>query len=1157
MYHIARIAAVFLTLLLASEATLGQSGSALVPLDSTGWSVGVAPRSELPQTGAFEYEFSKIEVSQINSWLAWVGLAIPVPLDGQLSGWLWAQRSERSWLNFADYRVEAQIFSPLLRVDTWQFSEAELRFGFADGTWYVGRLSGEVSMQTNPEIIGQANFIGKLPTKKPQLLELSGDVTGIKLQPLFAAFRADFIVSNDSGVGRVAARVPLASVDTPEAWKASLALDVQGVESVDIPHSNITASIAVADGKWQFANGQIIVLDQPLRLDGRGQLQPPLTFTVDVFGDELSAAQLLSIAKISQLMPPVTGNVDVVGKIRGNLEAGIDAASAAVRSTSIRVDTKTNLSFLIETVLDNRLPGHGVWRLDIQSAEVAEGRLHGSLTWKIPGMLPDLFPTQANLQIENIDLAHLPPCLAPLELGGLASGQISVESKRDDQGRLNWSTDSRLDVSDLALMVTRIGDAQIMLTKAAAADHLSVVINEADETLDVKLIVELEGEADSGSVAPLKSYTATGSVREFQTRVSLNEGGHEIPIRASGTFRLQGSPKNWLATGQAELTQLQADSRMQTIELSDLLLTIQEQAWRLERFRVRDEQGRAAGSAIIRRDGNGEHQLNVRVVDAELEPYASEFAPFTFRSLGGTVNLESRLHKRANATDWLEGWQGNFQAEVTNCNYRNTLLGTVSLVGEANGDILKASARGTVLGGKLVLDGTFANNDLREFVSSRPVIPATLSASLAGAELDRLMTLVFGPLMGQRYSGRASLELLTDDSNSVEQACHLHVTIPNFRYQQLQLAQTLSADLSYREGRLTVRKLTGGFANGRIDVRGDFVINQESSSGELRFMVDQIQLNSLVAMIAPASAADFSGMIDYRGQMQLGKQIVLLGNSRLSDVSVYRLPLQDVRTDLRISLSTVGDLIELQARNLRGTALGGNLVGSASVRGGARYAVETDIRVNHGKLDQLSRALGFEHIVGTGSFTAAGRLQTKDATDLSALTGPVQLDFENGDVQSIPVLSEIGRLIPAIQLTSTGIKRGTVHGQIARGQFRFDDLFLDSDAFWLLADGRASLSTGQLDIDALLQTGGSLEDQITQNATQKLLATALPQALLLTQLNDLLRNRSVFFHVGGSTARPVIQPKTAPTAAKALLQNVQRQLLIAPALITSDGVDSN
>ena len=84
----------------------------------------------------------------------------------------------------------------------------------------------------------------------------------------------------------------------------------------------------------------------------------------------------------------------------------------------------------------------------------------------------------------------------------------------------------------------------------------------------------------------------------------------------------------------------------------------------------------------------------------------------------------------------------------------------------------------------------------------------------------------------------------------------------------------------------------------------------------------------------------------------------------------FDLPIEDAHGNLRIVLNHSGSIHVIESSSVTGTALGGRLDGKVQVRGGARYELDTQLRIDDGKLDELSRSLGFQKIIGTGKLVA-------------------------------------------------------------------------------------------------------------------------------------------------------------------------------------------
>ncbi len=1121
----------------------GQTRPEPAQLNPATWPAGVVAKSDLPKNNAYEYKFSEVQTSTIESWLSLVRVTIPVKVSGSLSGWVWAQRSEQGWFNFSGYRIEGQIVSPNLQVEQWIFKDAVLRFGFANNVWYVGRLSGDVSSTGEDAIIGEANFAATMPTDGDRLLQISGGISQAQLKPLLKALDVDFEIANENGNVQANANVPLALAREPAAWKLKASVDLAGVRSIDIPRSSLASEIDVIDGKWQIPSGTLTIIDQPIAFNGSGTLDARFPYTASIAGRQLSIGQLLKAARQPELVSRLSGTIDVAGKVRGSRERVVEAVSLAVRSQSIVIDGEELQGVRAESVFDNRTDGQESLKLDVKSMAYAGGAIQGTVGWDSLRSLQQLFPNQAELQVQALDLARIPSLLAGVGLNGIANGQVKIASRLNaDEKSHKWSTDSQLTVNNLSILNSAFGNTSLSLYKAIDSEKLKGTLKTSDQSLQAAVELDISDSLEGGVMDGIRSYSATGSVAAFNFVLPLGMNGKAIPLIATGQFALRGTPENWLSTGSVELEQLNLQLPEQSVELTNLVANIREDAYRLERFQVRDSNaGQVAGSAIIRRDRLGEHVLNLRIVDLEIEPYVINFAPARLQGLTGTVNFETRLQKTATSADYLSGWTGSIEGNVLNVEYRSTPIGELAIDGQLSADQIAANVSGSVLGGELAMDAAFPPDIFTQPAADQRNLP--ISATFTGLSLQRLMSVVMGPRLGARYSGIANLQVESTEQTGEWQ---VRMGVPSFYFGRQELAKELSASLIYRNQVVVVENFAGRLAGGRVNLRGEIQTKSADPSGRLRYSADQLNVQSLAIMFFPTYAQNFSGSVSSRGYIQVGREIVLTGNSHFKNALVYSVPLQDLRNELSISISLSGGLKEISARNIHGVAVGGRFDGEANVRGGARYSFDATGRIGGGKLDQLSRALGFEKIVGTGNFDASTRLTSRDATSLAALSGPLQLDFTSGDVKSVPVLSDLGRLVPVVQLASSNIQSGTMRGQFGQGQFRFPVLLLNSDAFYLIAGGGTSLSSGGIDVDGLLQTGGNLNNQLTQGATQRLVSSAFPQLLLLTQINDLVRNRTIYFHVGGTPKHPSVQPKAAQTVARGLLQNFRRNLIAIP-----------
>ena len=419
----------------------------------------------------------------------------------------------------------------------------------------------------------------------------------------------------------------------------------------------------------------------------------------------------------------------------------------------------------------------------------------------------------------------------------------------------------------------------------------------------------------------------------------------------------------------------------------------------------------------------------------------------------------------------------------------------------------------------------------------------SIEGSLRRIQLKQLLSLYYGQQTGAHYDGVASFDFSNVQSKG-DEGWSGRLDLPSLYFERHSLAKSLIINARYLNGILTIDQLVGGFAGGRIEAAGELQLAPGVIGGIAQFQAEKLQLGSLVALFYPKYACHYKGEFTYRGSLQSDRQILLSGHARLVNANAYELPIEDAHGDVRVILSQLGSLHAIESSSVTGTALGGRLNARVKIRGGARYQLDTSVKIDDGRLDELSRALGFQRILGTGKFKAAAQIHSDNIFDLGSLTGPVRFRFENADAQSAPLISDLARLAPLTQFASTDIQTGTMDAQLGQGQVRIRHFLIYSDAFTLAVQGYAGLTSRRLDLEAILKNGGGIEQQLTQCTTQKLLSLNFPQLFIFSEINDLIRNRSVYFHVGGTTQHPSIHPRPLSTLAKALIQNIQRQLLI-------------
>lgn len=389
------------------------------------WPARVEPRQELPTARTLDYDFSEVEVSDIVGWLEWLGVELPVTASGTLSGWLWGQRGTGGWFTFRDYRIEGEVTSPKLRLDRWEIEQAALRFGYAQGDWYIGQLRGSVRSASSDVRIGQADLAAKIPADPAGRIETLGSIEQVDLSALLGAFDVD--VDLDTGIGtlRITGNAPRSSADDLSRWDATAVLQLTDVSITNLPRAELRAEASLHSGEWSLVRGQLDWLAQPLQITGSGRIDNDLPFRVALQGEDIALSQLLIDFGQATYANALTGSVSVSAEANGNATRGLATAEARITAPELLVLEQSVQALQTAITLNDQ----GV-RVQITSAEIAGGRLTGSSHWTTPAQFAKGPPTAVDLQLAQLDLSQLSERIMPTSVAGVASGFLAFASER-------------------------------------------------------------------------------------------------------------------------------------------------------------------------------------------------------------------------------------------------------------------------------------------------------------------------------------------------------------------------------------------------------------------------------------------------------------------------------------------------------------------------------------------------------------------------------------------------------------------------------------------------------------------------------------------------------------------------------------------------------
>ncbi len=1133
------------------------AGDCLGQLDTSQWPAGVAPRPELSQSRSRDLEFAGISTPTLQRWLRLVNIDLPVSLDGDLSGWIWLQRSSESWFDLSGYRLEGAIRSSELTIDNWVIRSAVIRFGFVNGDWYFGRIAGSLASTQNGSPIGDINAQARITAANEPELQIAAEISGVRLQPLFQAFAIDLEIDNVAGSLRAQGVTPVFDALDLACWDAKADVDVEDVELPWIRSTgNLQVSVGLAEGIWSVTQSRLEVARQIFDLSGTGRLNEQFPFEWTITGRDIDFESLVLGWRSPALCSKASGLINLDANLIGDLVVGVDQAAISMNSEWLLVDELP--------VRGVRLQGDyspaGI-QVEMEAAEFAGGSLAGSSKWRSLDELGRIVPSQAHLKVDQLDLRQLTKlaAMADIGIGGLATGSLTVGTKPVpplDQ----WETSGSLTIADLELSGVQLGSTALRWNKELASRQMlsTISVEQDGGRLESDLVVRLQDREDGSLGAnQFLDYTATGQLTDY--RITAQLGGtrsRQLSGRIAGSFEIGGRPENWMRRGQAELSRSEVAVESLQFTLESAELDFDEEEIRLTRLKVDGSAGRLDGDATWKRKRVGQHRLRLRLDAAQLHPLIEAvpgdlLAIRSLKPLSGIANLDVQLAKDASTDELVEQWQGNWQGSLSDVAYRRQPLGQLDFRGQVVDQIVSASVNGQLLGGEtegsLTWPLSFA--DGQETADGQPL---EMQIQLTKAQAPAVARLLLNPGIARQLQGSLSIELSSAGKSLVDLVTEAQIELHRIRLKRQLLTRDLVLQTRFNQNRMQIVRLSGGLAEGRIEAQG-FVGFRAGSFGELsqsevNFVAQRLNANQLVSAVDLQLGPFIAGDLNCRGTLFYQRGIHVKGTATVQDATVVGIPIERVSGAVRAWIDSGGQFRRLTANDLHGSSMGGTLAGEVTITAENRVAMLANGRLQAGRLEQLSTALGFPRITGSGRFDSSFNFQSANLASLQSLTGNLQMEFRNGDAGSVPILSGLGQFVPLFQFASTDFQNGRMRAWIGQGQFRIRDLVLNGDAFSLLAYGTAALDGSNLNIDAILQTGGGVQQRLVQSAVEKLLVGVAPPISAIQQLNEIVRNRSLFLHVAGRPSRPVIQTRTGPTVVTIFLQNFARGITGIPGL---------
>ena len=1143
--------------------------SAQDPTES--WPAGVQKKSELPEARAYSYEVEGVDLESVIEWLEWFRIELPLELEGKVNAWIWVQRGA-SWSELTSYRVEAQIRSPQLLVQGQRVEQAAIRLGYFEGAWYLSDLSGYLHLEQGASPVARLRLLGTANEDSNSKLKLLGTAELLDLPQLAKRIGLSQLLPSPNSAEKepkrhlsFRANAPLDDLSDLASWKVDAQLQVPQLPLGATNSFTLNGNLRAEDGRWELLQSHLdcdgVLQDgtrarQHIALAGSGTLTDDQAYHLHVPDVDLDLSALsIALPESLEFLQRLSLSARVTGSKLGVRDIRAEARSAEASQTV------ASLKFGFE-------PRNGA-ELAAKLNFGGDGSVQCSTHWN---GLDDLvgLPKTIELELADCNLSRF-ASLASIQTVGIrghASGKIGIQTQPQGAGNgdatAKWACDGDLQLFDLVVASEGVaslslGGFRFKLLKAFDADAIEGELEDTRQALAGRVSLSCDPQLSIASLAEVGSFvqnfTAAVQARGFRfsmTPAVNRQSATPIAGALDGQFMMRGETGNWLRQADLALTRLHLDLP-EPITLVNCLGQASEAEFRLMKFELKDESGSVAGAASFSRDGKSEHRLNVSARGLSLGRDLSDWGVPKF--VDGLAAAELRLRKWPNESNWIDGWNGEVSLGVREFRFRGQTLGSFGLKGSSRDGDLSLKGDGRLLGGPATLQfyrtHATANGIADEGAGQgTPRFEHELICSVEGLQLSGLVATVGNRVMASRIGGTGDLELDLKIAPDQHVGAETTLGLRKLSVDQQGVVEKATLVASYSSsGKLVLRKLTGQVLGGTIVADGSWQlpdpqgIGQSVPVGKLHYQLQRFDMQRLLSMLLPKQEI-FSGAVSATGDVRFDRQVSASSTIHSGEGSLFGLAVQELDGNVRATFDSSGGLTRLDANNIHGRIAKGRTTADFMMKNNAGHlGFDAEINIRHGSLRQLDKALGFDHMAGEGQFGARVKLGSSDVAELDKLTGTFACDFSGAKSNSVPVLQQLNRLVPGVELLDTTINSGEVVGRLNGDQVRIEDIFLSSNAFFIVGTGRADLGTSYFDLDLLLQTGGGLADQLLQNGLQYGAAEVLADTVVLFEIADLLRNHSLVFRVKGTANHSSIQFKAAESIAKSFIQQVRRQLM--------------
>lgn len=651
----------------------------------------------------------------------------------------------------------------------------------------------------------------------------------------------------------------------------------------------------------------------------------------------------------------------------------------------------------------------------------------------------------------------------------------------------------------------------------------------------------LGGSAPEETAGTLRfTLEAAGDGGEGTWRVAGNLSSDAIRVAA---FDL-GSLEHELRIGPTELRLVpRAGADTQQMRLNQLSATysVDERQWRLDDFRLRGWEGTLAGEATWSRTENQPHRAEISWTDLQLA------IPGSVIGLGdrdvqtrtvGTLQWSAPPAELANPA----AHRFTLEAGATEMRLGELAVGDLRLAVDAMQATWTIQGDGTLLQGPARLTATLRAGEAASW-DQLAGVPVAATWVAGPMQVGNLFQLWQPAERAEDWAGQASLRWTAESDGDAPLRSIAQLSIDGLQYRNQLITDRLSIELASIGSRLDIRSVRGSYAGGRISGSGRWSL--EPGPRQLALRLSSVDASRALLPLTAESGEWFDGLMSADLVIAGGGALRLSGQMELRNGVTFGVRSRSIRASLRGLVALPSLRWSLQLSNLRASQGRGRVTGSMRLE-------QSLARPNRVDMDSTFEAtdLDFQEVLadqagsttglGQGALTGTLTLRGRAIESIADVDGRLTARLGGTDAAAIPGLLPAQNYLGVLSIRNTRFTRGEIDARLRRGEMRINEFWASSDQLRVWADGRVSLRSGRIDVQAVAATGNFRESNaaILALAQRFALDAALPLGLV-TQANELLSDRVVRLAIGGTYSRPSVRVQPGAT----LTQNAARFFL--------------